>query len=611
MPLLRRHIGVLRQIVGFSVLHFLFFGRHFVDGSAVLVGDSQIAISLNNLAAYTFANYHEFLWWDPTGLDGYPALVNLTHGWFNYLNPLILPGHLFVWGVTSLLHWPLVTAVQVQLFSIAYLTALIFVVLLSHELIRSPVARLLPPLVFTLGVSANQFFMLAQHGPALAPTLAYLFGLVYFWRRRTPSSFFVFLLFLSCFVASINYITFSSHLFPLVLFTIFLAALSPDFLGSAWAALRAAMATVRGRAMIALGTLSCILAFVNIELTLYYFADEVVRVGDNLKDFSYDSKGLAGLATPPNWGIAPQRVFLAFNQWFPFDDAYRFALRDEPWQDLFIPRIDMRYIGIVTLPLLISAMAFGRRTGLMTPLVATYFLCTFVLPYTYWLEPFQYLFDHVPMLRNIRAMANTMPRDIPAVLAALLAGMGFDAFLAERRASPAIAAFVPICALVITLCAGILALVPVFLPMRHSLAHIAAYLGISSLILLALLRSKQPINRTRLAGLLLIITFADLAVSSSHYWQRVAWTLPKQPTTLLPDPTRFGPIKSEVRQLVRKLQRTCAWNRAELCVWAALMARPGEPRAVASGARKLESAHWQNDGISGAEVLQFRDLCAI
>ena len=85
--------------------------------SAVLVGDSQIAISLNNLAAYTFANYHEFLWWDPTGLDGYPALVNLTHGWFNYLNPLILPGHLFVWGVTSLLHWPLVTAVQVQLFS--------------------------------------------------------------------------------------------------------------------------------------------------------------------------------------------------------------------------------------------------------------------------------------------------------------------------------------------------------------------------------------------------------------------------------------------------------------------------------------------------------------
>ena len=153
-----------------------------------------------------------------------------------------------------------------SLFSIAYLTALIFVVLLSHELICSPVARLLPPLVFTLGVSANQFFMLAQHGPALAPTLAYLFGLVYFWRRRTPSSFFVFLLFLSCFVASINYITFSSHLFPLVLFTIFLAALSSDFLGSAWAALRAAMATVRGRAMIALGTLSCILAFVNIEL---------------------------------------------------------------------------------------------------------------------------------------------------------------------------------------------------------------------------------------------------------------------------------------------------------------------------------------------------------
>ena len=129
MSSLRRHIGVLGQIAGFYLIHFLFFGRHFVDGSAILVGDSQIAISLNNLASYTLNTYREFLWWDPTGLDGYPALVNLTHGWFNYLSPLILPGHVFVWIATSLLHWPLVTAVQVQLFSLAYLSSLIFVVL--------------------------------------------------------------------------------------------------------------------------------------------------------------------------------------------------------------------------------------------------------------------------------------------------------------------------------------------------------------------------------------------------------------------------------------------------------------------------------------------------
>ena len=101
MSSLSRHIGVLGQIAAFYLLHFLFFGRHFVDGSAILVGDSQISISLNNLATYTFNIYHEFLWWDPTGLDGYPALVNLTHGWFNYLNPLVLPGHVFVWIAIS------------------------------------------------------------------------------------------------------------------------------------------------------------------------------------------------------------------------------------------------------------------------------------------------------------------------------------------------------------------------------------------------------------------------------------------------------------------------------------------------------------------------------
>jgi hypothetical protein len=140
MSSLRRHIGVLGQVAGFYLIHFLFFGRHFVDGSAILVGDSQVAISLNNLATHTLNKYHELLWWDPTGLNGYPALVNLTHGWFNYLNPLMLPGHLVVWTVTSLLHWPLVTAVQVQLFSIAYLTALVFVILLSRELEHFPSA---------------------------------------------------------------------------------------------------------------------------------------------------------------------------------------------------------------------------------------------------------------------------------------------------------------------------------------------------------------------------------------------------------------------------------------------------------------------------------------
>ena len=113
-------------------------------------------------------------------------------------------------------------------------------------------ARLFPPLVFTLGASVNQFLMLAQHGPALAPSLAYLFGLIYFWRRRTPSSLFVFLVLLSCFVASINYITFSSHLFPLLLFTIFLAAFNPDVLVPAWVASREATATTRGKILIAL-----------------------------------------------------------------------------------------------------------------------------------------------------------------------------------------------------------------------------------------------------------------------------------------------------------------------------------------------------------------------
>jgi hypothetical protein len=142
-------------------------------------------------------------------------------------------------------------------------------------------------------------------------------------------------------------------------------------------------------------------------------------------------------------------------------------------------------------------------------------------------------------------MANTMPRDIPAVFAALLAGIGLDAFLGAGRRSLPVAGFVLAVAFGMALCAGILALDPAFLPMRHSLAHVATYLGLSSVIMVPLLRWDKPAVRTRLVALLLLITLADLTVSSSYYWQRVAWTLPKQPTTLLPDPARFGPIIRE------------------------------------------------------------------
>ena len=52
----------------------------------------------------------------------------------------------------------------------------------------------------------------------------------------------------------------------------------------------------------ALGTVSCIVAFVNIGLTLHYFAAEIVRVGDNLKDFSYASEGLGRIGDASQLG---------------------------------------------------------------------------------------------------------------------------------------------------------------------------------------------------------------------------------------------------------------------------------------------------------------------
>src|SRR5436190_19573794 len=73
------------QLIVFTGLYSFYFTRQYLRGDIVMGGDTQLLWSLNYLALYSIREYGEFLWWDPTALNGWPAYVNLTAGWFNYL----------------------------------------------------------------------------------------------------------------------------------------------------------------------------------------------------------------------------------------------------------------------------------------------------------------------------------------------------------------------------------------------------------------------------------------------------------------------------------------------------------------------------------------------
>src|ERR1700722_5570280 len=156
-------IAILTQICVFYFIYYVSFGRFFISGESVFIGDSQGSISLNNLAIHSMLNYHEFLWWDPTAFNGWPAHINLTIGWFNYLSPFSIPGHLVCLFLVKCLGWSVAHAVQIQFSSVTYLLILIIVILLSRQLIFSTVGRFIPPLIFTLGASTDQIHKLIHH----------------------------------------------------------------------------------------------------------------------------------------------------------------------------------------------------------------------------------------------------------------------------------------------------------------------------------------------------------------------------------------------------------------------------------------------------------------
>ena len=572
------YLSIAIWVIVFSSIYFLYFTRQFLRGDIVMGGDTQLLWSLNYLALYSLANFGEFLWWDPTALNGWPAYVNLTSGWFNYMGPYSLP------SVALFLAGNSVAKIDVNAFLVIQKTLYYFalnvlaVILISRELVKSPLARLLPPLVFTLSAIQFHSFRDSVLYEVMPAPLFYVFALIYYNNRRTPTALVMLLLFTGLFIANLNYGALQTSVWWTTAFTVFLLVFHPDIPRSMLQNVRDLRGQPERRALLWMMPIFLVAAFLAFYVPVHFNLGELVRVpGAGAVDYNVGVYGgfrsgkvgqtISALSHP---------VWTNFLYWSPFEVIHDFFLLFDDKGGGAKAGVDHRYIGLATLPLLFAAVLRGYRNKYVLVLLLTAFTCSAFITYTSRNLLVYSLAELLPLLRNIRTIADTLPRDAPIICLALVAGIGLDLLVGDFRtkaARPASAQYQIERLLRWILIGFALFAIPFLLisffpvssyakndfiqrfitqgpklpELKEAFAHIGVYLFLFSLLCLMLVLVRHPAHKRPLAIVLLALAFFDLTISASIYWQRgLVWFENAGPHAL-PQIKRFAPVNSALQ----------------------------------------------------------------
>jgi hypothetical protein len=521
-------------------IYYWFFASRFLRQDIVMGGDTQLIWSFLYFNIFSLLNFHEFAWWDPTALNGWPSYFYATSIYASYLSPYTLPvlglalfGHLLGMSINTFL--------ILHLTLISYGLSLLATMLIARELIRHPLARFLPALIFTLSEISFQGFRDAWLYASMPPALFYLFGLIYYNNRRTPAALIVFVFLTGAFLASLNYAFLQSSLWWTSTFTLLTLLFFPDLIKVTLGAIAQLWASWHGRALLAIGLLFCVSAFAAFFTPLWLNLDHVVRISGSAP-IDYDLP----LSGDFHFGMAAWPAWTNFLMWSPLPEIHDQVLKFDPWA----AGIDHRYLGMVTLPLLFVALLSCTQDRYVLLLFLTFAICALFITYTAQNLALLPLLEHFPILQNIRTMSNTMPREGPSIMIMLLAGLGLDALLRARpgkdEASPIPAwllTAVLLGLIVFGFVLGVLGASSVGAPVRGALTHMAIYLTISTLLCLVLL-FKPTEGAKPICISLLIISFGDLALSASAYWKRGMVWFANKGVHSYPSPTAIGPISS-------------------------------------------------------------------
>jgi hypothetical protein len=502
-----------------GLVYFLVFGARFAFRSFDVGpgGDTQNLWSVYWISTYSLWNFGEFLWWDPTSLNGWPAYYLNNHGWGTMLSPFQLAQQLFGWALHALFSLEITQFLILQKTLIVVLINIVGITLVSRELLTTTVARLFPPFVYALCQMQFLGYVAAATAEALSAAIFLLYGVIYYNNRRTPRGLLVLILFVGIYAASINYMTLTSHAYPLAFFATLLVLLFPGCLPS----LRAnGLLLVKHR----LGAMTLV---AGLAFALAGAAVFLVGVRSNLRNFArlidastpYDINRI-GAWDGPTYGITSADAWTSLFYWIPYSDLHDFTMRFDPYG----AGNDYRYIGLATLPLIIIALVSRWQVRYVACLILSFFLCLTFVALTHHNLPFSLLIENFGVFRNIRTMALVMPRDLLALFPILVAAVGLDAValrvpLLAEAATRRLVDLVLIGLVVLGIvCLFVLVTSSEHADIRKSLGHIGIYLIVFSGILFAALHASDVRLPKALTAVLLVVVFVDLNASASDQW---------------------------------------------------------------------------------------------
>lgn len=522
-------------------LYYIVIARRYF-GTDVIGGDTQLVWSMHYFVLQSLIEYLQYPLWDPTALGGYPAHLMMVNGWYQNFHPFQLPFLLVAAAVGRVFdidtHYLVVFHKTIYLFSLN----LIAVMLITRELCQSRLARLLPPLIYTL--CYFQFFALRDSllVEGLAPALFFVFGLLYHANRRTPYSLMVFLVFVALWIAGFSYAYLLSSIWWVGTLTALILLFSPGLLVDSWSCARQLWAQkIRRLHLLSVLVLILIAAGV-VGFSVLTAIGEIVRASGD-KPFSYEVS--AGGQFAPR-SIYSVQVWTNFLVWAPFPDIHQNFLKFDPWD----AGIHHRYLGMALLPLLMIAALFGHQHRYAWPFMLTAFVATAFIAYGPENPLFAFLLDNVAPIRNTRPMAYLLPRDA-SLLVVFAAGIGLDILLRGDVTGPNARLWVTarILLIVLMLVAGgllVASAVPGLASIRHSLAHMAGYLGLSCGIILVLAHGIGAPQQRALVLALLSFTGMDLVLSAGAYAKLPHTWAPRLPPQYISMPARkLGPMSSE------------------------------------------------------------------
>lgn len=508
-------------------------------------GDTYCHWSLKYMMLYSLKTFGELPWWDPTMYNGYSLYYHFLSGFSNYLSPFYLPSLVIFKILNSL---SLLTVNQAILFHEAvYVIFLIVIVLylISRELVshNSP-AAFLPPFLFCFSyfplLNFHDFY---SHEAMIAP-LFYIWGLIRFNNRRTPKNLLLLLFLAGLLLASLCNGIMMSAFFWTTIFTFLLLVCNISLIKDVFIILGGFLKSGHGRVLVLLVFLIIIVGFSASYLPVYYNAgDTIVYRGG---DVDYFSKSTFTNKPIP---IEKSKIWTVLSNWLPFPRFNKERL-GYGWDGH-----DHRYIGIITIPLILMAL-FYLPNRYVIPLLLTYLVCNTFIIYSTDNIVYRIFLDHSEFLRNVRNITSIFSRGGGHLFLLLLSGVGLDALMKRRdnetsscqtheqiHTQERLILSMEMLLFLIILGIG---LIVYQLPLStyETTFHIGWYLILFSSVCVGLLFAKNRFIVSSIIIGMFAMAFLDLTISSSAYidtYARVPWN----EGSIIPDNVEFKPIKHE------------------------------------------------------------------